>query len=627
MKRQMVIGMSGHIDHGKTSIVKALTGKDTDILDQERDRGMTIDIGFAHLSDDITIIDVPGHEKFIKNMVTGVAYIDMAILVIAADDGVMPQTKEHFEILKILNIQNGFIIINKIDLVEKDWLSLIESDIKELVRDSFLEGQKIFKISTVKNVGVDDLKENILKLNFNKNNDTSNSRGVFRMYVDRSFSQQGFGTVSTGTVTSGVISVGDKVKVLPANQEVRLRSAQSHYNQVNVLNVGDRAALNLHGINKNQISRGSHISNKDIFLCLDKFIAKISVLSNKNKGLKQNQRLRFHIGPNEIIGRISIFENNNIEPDNSSICLVKLEKSVTISFQDQFLIRTYSPMQTIGGGVVEDIVCMGKWKVLKEYAVKLNNNKSIEEKIIFIIESQRGNPLTIQDIEIRLGMSFTRIMDYIDSYKNFKIVEYLNEKWILTEKQLSHFLDKILEKIKEFHMSNPYSTGIIKKTLHQKTLSNEIFFDFCIDKLIEESKLSRENELISLKNFKVDLSENEILIMNKIINSLNNQGFNSQNYIELSKALSINTEKVKLLIGIAEKNKKIIRLNEDLLFTSENFNKLVEDIKTFFINNDKMTVSDFKNIAKTTRKYAVPILEYFDKIKITYREDNYRKLV
>jgi len=627
MKRQTIIGMSGHIDHGKTSIVKALTGKNTDILDQEKDRGMTIDIGFAHLSDEITIIDVPGHEKFIKNMVTGVAYIDMAILVIAADDGIMPQTKEHFEILKILNIQNGFILINKIDLAEEEWISLIESDIRELVKGSFLENQKIFKVSTLKNIGIDDLKDSLLKIKLDQSNDTPNNRGVFRMYSDRSFSQQGFGTIATGTVMSGNVNVGDKVRVLPTNQEVRLRAAQSHHNKVSILNVGDRAALNLHGIDKKEIQRGSHISNKDIFLCVDRFIAEISILSSKNKGLKQNQRLRFHIGPNEIIGRVSIFESNSIKPGSSGICLIKLEKSVTISFQDQFLIRSYSPMQTIGGGIVQDIECLGKWRDLKKYAINLIKNKTIKEKIIFIIESQKGYPLTLNDIEIRLGMSFKIIMSYVDSYKDYKVIEHLSEKWIVTEKQLNYFLDEILEKIKEFHISNPYSTGIIKKTLFQKISSNEIFFDFCIDKMIHETKLNRESELISLKNFKVNLSEDEILIMNRIIDSLNDQGFNSQNYIELSKSLSVNTQKIKLLISIAEKNKAVIRLNEDLLFTSKNFNNLVQEVKSFFLNKNEMSVSDFKHIAKTTRKYAVPILEYFDKMKITYRQDNCRKLV
>mgnify|MGYP001168094775 FL=1 len=624
MKRQIIVGMSGHIDHGKTSIVKSLTGKNTDSLDQEQSRGMTIDIGFAHLSDKITIIDVPGHEKFIKNMVTGVNYIDFAILVVAADDGVMPQTREHFEILKILNIQSGCIVINKIDLVEEDWLSLVESDIEDLVRGSFLEKQKVFRVSTLKNLGISELKSNILDINLKKNNDILSNRGVFRMYVDRSFSQQGFGTIVTGTAISGEIAIGDSVKVLPVNQELRLRSAQSHYSSVDMLIMGDRAALNLHGVDKNQVQRGAHISNKDIFACVDKFIAKVSIL-NKYR-IKQNQRLRFHIGPNEVIGRISIFDDN-IEQKSSEICLIKLEKPVVISFQDRFLIRSYSPMQTIGGGIVCDIKCIGKWKQIKEYAVNFTNHKNIKDRILFIIENQKGEPLTVDAAECRFGMSFESIMNYISVSQDYEIIDYLSERWIVTKKQLECFLEKIINNIKKFHLDNPYSTGIIKKSLFQKNLSSENFFDFCIDKLVKSSKLNQNKELISLNGFKVNLSDSEQKTMNLIIDSLNSQEFNSQNYTQLSNLLSIDVDKIKLFVSIAEKNGKIIRLNEDLLFTSENFDKLVENVKIFFASNDKMTVSQFKDIAKTTRKYAMPILEYFDKTKITYREDNYRKLV
>ena len=624
MKRQIIVGMSGHIDHGKTSIVKSLTGKNTDSLDQERSRGMTIDIGFAHLSDKITIIDVPGHEKFIKNMVTGVNYIDFAILVVAADDGVMPQTREHFEILKILNIQSGCIVINKIDLVEEDWLSLVESDIEDLVRGSFLEKQKVFRVSTLKNLGISELKSNILDINLKKNNDILSNRGVFRMYVDRSFSQQGFGTIVTGTAISGEIAIGDSVKVLPVNQELRLRSAQSHYSSVDMLIMGDRAALNLHGVDKNQVQRGAHISNKDIFACVDKFIAKVSIL-NKYR-IKQNQRLRFHIGPNEVIGRISIFDDN-IEQKSSEICLIKLEKPVVVSFQDRFLIRSYSPMQTIGGGIVCDIKCAGKWKQIKEYAVNFINHKNIKDRILFIIENQKGEPLTVDAAECRFGMSFESIMNYISVSQDYEVIDYLSERWIVTKKQLECFLEKIINNIKKFHLDNPYNMGIIKKSLFQKNLSSENFFDFCIDKLVKSSKLNQNKELISLNGFKVNLSDSEQKTMNLIIDSLNSQEFNSQNYTQLSNLLSIDVDKIKLFVSIAEKNGKIIRLNEDLLFTSENFDKLVENVKIFFASNDKMTVSQFKDIAKTTRKYAMPILEYFDKTKITYREDNYRKLV
>ena len=557
MKKQTVVGMSGHIDHGKTSIVKALTGKDTDVLSQEKERGMTIDIGFAHLSEDITIIDVPGHEKFIKNMVTGVNYIDIAVLAIAADDGVMPQTKEHFEILKILNIKNGIIVINKIDLAEKDWIDLVESDIKELVKDSFLESQPILKISTLNGIGIDSLRDEIVSKSSEKKDSLKNNRGLFRMYIDRCFSQQGFGTVVTGTVISGSIDVGNKINVLPGNYTARLRTAQSHHSSVNTLNIGDRAALNLHGIEKKQIERGSHLSNQDSFSCIDKFIANISILENTNITIKQNQRLRFHIGTSEVIGRVSICDKNSINSGDSSACLIKLEKATIVAFQDDFLIRTYSPMRTVGGGIVEDISCLGKWKDVKEYSLKLISNNTIAEKIFFIIEKQLGRPFNIEDIQSRFGMSFEKIVEYIDYDKNYKILEYLNEKWIVTDNQLESFFQTMLDVIKKFHVENPYKMGILKKQLYQRLYTTEIFLDFCINELLKRGNLVQKKELITLKNFKIDLSDNELIVMNKIISILDEQGFSSQNHSELADSLKSPLRKLNCLLISQRKIKRL----------------------------------------------------------------------
>ena len=280
----------------------------------------------------------------------------------------------------------------------------------------------------------------------------------------------------------------------------------------------------------------------------------------------------------------------------------------------------------MGGGVVEDINCLGKWKDIKEYAINLIKNDTITEKFFFTIEQQLGLPFSTESIQSRFGMSFKKIVEYMDYNRNYKILKYLNEKWIVTDNQLDTFFQNILDTIKRFHIENPYKMGILKKQLHQRLNTTETFLDCCIDKLIEKNNLVRKKELITLKNFKIDLSNNELMIMDKIILILDEQGFSSQNHNELANSLKITPDKIKLLINIAEKNQKIIRLNEELLFTSKNFNKLIDKVKIFLSKNSKLTVSDFKGIARTTRKYAVPILEYLDKQNITYREGNYRKL-
>ena len=302
--KQFTFGLSGHIDHGKTSIVKSLTGQNTDNLKDEIKRGLTIDIGFAHLNNHISIIDVPGHEKFIKNMVSGVNAIDSAILVIAADDGIMPQTKEHFNILKILKINSGIIIINKIDLVDPEWLELIISEIKIFVKDSFLENAKIIKVSTLLNLGIEDLKNEIIHLS---NNLLSKfDRGIFRMFVDRVFLKKGFGTVVTGTVLSGKINDNSKLTLLPINEEVKIRSIQTHNEKVLEVEIGNRSAINIQNIEKNKVFRGSHLSLNKYFQNVDIAVAEIDILHE----IKHNQRIRVHLGTQEVIARILFAKDN-----------------------------------------------------------------------------------------------------------------------------------------------------------------------------------------------------------------------------------------------------------------------------------------------------------------------------
>ena len=287
---QNIIGISGHIDHGKTSIVKALTGTNTDNLKEELSRGMTINIGFAFLNNNITIIDVPGHEKFIKNMVTGVYSINYALLVIAADDGIMPQTIEHFEILKLLNIKDGSIIINKIDNVDDDWLELVESEIKDFVKDSFLENKTIHKVSTINGNGIDDLKNFLIDYKYKRNKSNSS---IPRLFVDRVFKSKGFGSIVTGTLISGTLSIDDQLKILPQNKNIKIRGLQTHNKSVNQLYQGDRCAINIHSLEKINIKRGDHISSNSFFKNYDSAIVKLSILQKFQKRLNIMKELDF----------------------------------------------------------------------------------------------------------------------------------------------------------------------------------------------------------------------------------------------------------------------------------------------------------------------------------------------
>nr|MBC8479827.1 selenocysteine-specific translation elongation factor [FCB group bacterium] len=283
--RQIVIGLAGHIDHGKTAVVHALTGTNTDKLDEEIRRGMTIDIGFAFLNDEITMIDVPGHEKFVKNMMTGVSSVDAALLVIAADDGVMPQTREHFDILKLLEVKHGIIALNKTDLVDKEWIDLVTADIEEMVAGSFLENAPIVPVSAELNTGFDELKEKLLEIC--SSIPEKKDRGIFRLWVDRVFTIRGFGTVVTGTVASGSANTGDSVEILPTAKKVKIRGLQTHSKPVEQVRLGDRAAINLQGVEKEEIARGFQISTPGFFQSTDQLAAEISILPDAKKPVIQ----------------------------------------------------------------------------------------------------------------------------------------------------------------------------------------------------------------------------------------------------------------------------------------------------------------------------------------------------
>ena len=346
----VVIGTAGHIDHGKTALVKALTGTNTDRLAEEQARGMTIDLGFAFLNDNVTIIDVPGHEKFIRNMVAGVSTIHMAMLVVAADDGIMPQTREHLQILKLLNIPQCVVAITKTDLAEdEEWLDLVELDIRELT-DGIFKNVDVIRTSVNTGVGIAELK-NLLEQKA-VTIQQSTDRGFFRLQVDRVFSMAGFGTVTTGTVISGDLKKGFTVDVLPGNIKAKVRGIQSHGLDVQSVQQGDRAAVNLSGVDKEKVFRGSELALPGKLKSIKKFTAHIQLASEMKKELKHHQRVRVHLGTAEVLARVHLSGKKKLPAGSKENVNLDLEKSTVAASGDRFVLRTYSPMTTIGGGTV-----------------------------------------------------------------------------------------------------------------------------------------------------------------------------------------------------------------------------------------------------------------------------------
>ena len=622
--KQTVIGLSGHIDHGKTALVKALTGVNTDSLTEEQKRGMTIDIGFAFLDENITLIDVPGHEKFVKNMMAGVSAVDVALLVVAADDGVMPQTREHFEILNLLDIPLGIVAINKIDLADKDWLELVELDIGELLQGSFMEDAPILKVSAETGDGVDQLKTTLLDLC--KKVPDKQDRGIFRLHVDRVFSMKGYGTVVTGTVNSGSLKIGDTVELLPGSVKSKVRGLQSHGEEVQQVETGDRAAINLQGVEIKQIERGSQIAEIGYLQSLNQMGVTLLLLGSAQKPITQNQRIRIHLGTQEVMARVALTDGKTLQPGDDCPALLRLEQPMVAARGDKFIIRSFSPVITIGGGEVMEVLIEEKWKIVKEKLQNLYESPK-SDQLIHLVQEEGAKPITPEKLQYRIGISKEQINAIVEEKEELFWLTHKQGKWLLTQNQWNELKNSIHNFLKKYHAKNSLNAGAQKEEIRQHLNCENSILEALLQSMLDEKSISQKGELFLNPNFSITLSSEDDSLQNSILNQLDQEGFTSSTLAQLSLKTGNSKEKLMQVLNVAEQQGKLLRIDGKLMFTQKNFIILREKVNQFFSNHPEMSVSEFKELAHTSRKYAVPLLEYFDKKKITYREGNIRKLV
>ena len=622
--KQTVIGLSGHIDHGKTALVKALTGVNTDSLTEEQRRGMTIDIGFAFLDENITLIDVPGHEKFVKNMMAGVSAVDVALLVVAADDGVMPQTREHFEILNLLDIPLGIVAINKIDLADKDWLELVELDIGELLQGSFMDDAPILKVSAETGDGVDQLKTTLLDLC--KKVPDKQDRGIFRLHVDRVFSMKGYGTVVTGTVNSGSLKIGDTVELLPGSVKSKVRGLQSHGEEVQQVETGDRAAINLQGVEIKQIERGSQIAEIGYLQSLNQMGVTLLLLDSAQKPITQNQRIRIHLGTQEVMARVALADGKTLQPGDDCPALLRLEQPMVAARGDKFIIRSFSPVITIGGGEVMEVLIEEKWKIVKEKLQNLYESPK-SDQLIHLVQEEGAKPITPEKLQYRIGISKEQINAIVEEKEELFWLTHKQGKWLLTQNQWNELKNSIHNFLKKYHAKNPLNAGAQKEEIRQHLSCENSILEALLQSMLDDKSISQKGKLFLNPSFSITLSSEDDSLQNSILNQLDQEGFTSSTLVQLSLKTGNSKEKLMQVLNVAEQQGKLLRIDGKLMFTQKNFIILREKVNHFFSNHPEMSVSEFKELAHTSRKYAVPLLEYFDKKKITYREGNIRKLV
>jgi selenocysteine-specific elongation factor len=632
--KHFVLGTAGHVDHGKTALIKALTGIDTDRLKEEKERGITIELGFASLTlpsgQTLGIVDVPGHEKFIKNMVSGASGIDFVMMVIAADEGIMPQTKEHLNICSVLGISKGIIALTKIDLVEKDWLKLVQSEIIEFLQGTFLEGAPIVPVSAIKQEGLTDLIEALEATTSHINEKTDD--GIFRLPVDRVFTMKGFGTVVTGTLVSDHIKTGDDIQILPQNITTRIRGIQVHNQTVEEARSGQRTAINLQGIEKSVIERG------DVLVCPQtvwpslRLDVLVEFLASNSKNLKNRALVRLHTGTSEIIARIILLEKDELAPGQKNFAqLVLSDKDVVVS-GDHFVLRSYSPITTIGGGQIIDPL-PDKHKRLNDKIIEelnLLQKGTLAEKIPVILERAGFTGINLRCLAFRLGINAKKIREALENLFSGKKAFLLDndDTTVISANFFHQFEELLIKNISAYHKKYSLKEGISREELKASS-GNKIsskLFNMAINSLNKNGVIVSDKDNVHLTGYQVEFSEELDSLRRDIAGVYNDAGLTPSSLTEVMNKFKNQKTKAQSIIKLMLKEGDLIQINEELCFARETLEKLRNNYKAQLIKDGKATPANFKDLTGLSRKYIIPLMEYFDMSRLTVRVGDHRIL-
>jgi selenocysteine-specific elongation factor len=628
-----IIGTAGHIDHGKTSLIKALTGQDTDRLKEEKERGISIDLGFAHLTlpdgTEFGVVDVPGHERFIKNMLAGAHGIDLVLFTVAADDGVMPQTEEHLDIVHLLGVKMAIFVITKADLVPAARIAEVEEEIDILTLGTALENSPRVAVSSVTGQGIDELKSRIAAVL--KSGNKAAPSGYFRLPVDRAFVLQGHGVVVTGTALSGAVKVGEQVRCLPGDHLFRIRSLQVHGHGVDSAGWGQRVAMNLTGPERASIERGHVICHEKISFTTERFDAFLEVRPAAAKGIKNHQRVRIHMGAAERLGKIVLLgAKERAEPKESAYCQITLDEPLLVLRGDHFIVRDETARRTLAGGIA-----IQPWaqrhkrgeKNLAEKLVALHKGDTAQLIETFLNESE-SFALPLGPIHQFLNVHEDEARKETDKIKTLRALSAEGEKLYTTEPKWQRVKDTLLATLKAFHAGHPLVPGMDMEEVRGKLpydLSLKIF-RVVIDTLAAEQAIAKEENLLRLASHRVQLGGQEKTLMERIKKILGEQPLAPPDVKDIEKQLGLNRAKLTEVIRLLERDGSVVRITTDMYFLASSIDQLRTTLRKFLTEKGEMTAASFRDLIGSTRKYTIPLLEYFDRDGLTIRIGDVRRL-
>jgi selenocysteine-specific elongation factor len=628
-----IIGTAGHIDHGKTSLIKALTGQDTDRLKEEKERGISIDLGFAHLDlpdgTSAGVVDVPGHERFIKNMLAGAHGIDLVLFTVAADDGVMPQTEEHLDIVHLLGVKMAIFVITKADLVPPSRLAEVEEEIQILTLDTLLENSPVIAVSSTTGQGLAELTELISKML--RSGRKSAPSGYFRLPVDRAFVLQGHGVIVTGTALSGEVRTGDHVRCLPGNESFRVRSLQVHGRSVETAGWGQRVAMNLTGPERASIERGQVICHEKLSLTSDRFDAFLEVRPAAAKGIKNHQHVRVHLGTAERLGKVVLLgPKPKAEPKESTYCQISLTEPLLVLRNDHFIVRDETAQKTLAGGIVIHPWAQRHKRGESDLQSRLEalHQGDLTSLTETFLNTAEEFALPLESIQQFLNLREEEARKQVESIKTLRAFSAEGERVYATESKWLRVKETILKVLQDFHASRPLVPGMEMEELRGKLpfkLSPKIF-RVVVDTLADEKAIGKEDNLLRLASHRIELGGQEKTLMDKIKKILGEQPMAPPDLKDIEKQAGVPRVKLNEVIRLLERDGSIIRVATDLYFLASCVDNVKSVLHKTLSEKGEISAATFRDLLGSSRKYTIALLEYFDRLGTTVRIGDVRRL-
>ena len=625
--KNVILGTAGHIDHGKTTLIKALTGRETDNLKEEKQRGISINLGFTYFDlpskKRVGIVDVPGHEKFIKNMLAGACGIDIVLLVIAADEGVMPQTIEHLDILNYLDVKKGIIVLTKCDLVDEEFIELVKDDIREKTKRLFIEGAPIVEVDSVSRRGLDKLVQKIDEIS--EDIEEKKTDAPSRMSIDRVFSLKGFGTIVTGTLIEGKISVDDEMTIYPSEKKVKVRSLQVHGCDVKTAYAGQRTAINLSNIKVSEIQRGDVIAQTGSVEESMMIDVNISLVEHCKKSLKHWDRIRIFHGTKQILCRIVPLNEDEIQYGESGYAQLRLEEKIVAKKGDRFIIRSYSPMDTIGGGVIID-TAPKKHKIYDESvieALKIKEKGELRDILEEYLKLNLSNYITLKELVSYTGEKEEYVKEGLNALIDENKVFCVNKYYL----HISHYQklkERVIDILTKYHKQYRLRNGILKEELRSK-VDNSLKvkdMDVILNKMAEEKDIKVQDNLVSNYDFEVKFNQKQLSIKKEIEDKSRKNGLNSL----MTKDDICNKNKFYEEVLEALTGETIQKLDDAYYIDKKVYENVKKGLLEYLNKNKEITVAQFRDITKSNRKISIVMLEHFDRNRITKRVEDKRIL-